>query len=228
MNATIGQAEVAVKMGGKSMTDNAAQGVATPAESVLTGAGIDRETVVALALKASETKRGGAVFKSAVLADKVRAQVRSRLGLDAKALVPVEVNKLIGEVCAVIATEFNAALAKRGFEQERASAVRNRIRGKAGEETLDQTVTVQHAKDYTWTEQICLAKGELDTVLDKLALWEQGMTPNRKPDTRLADVRERAREGFEARAAKLRAVIAHAEIELERIAGKARAEGLVK
>lgn len=226
MNATISQAEVAVQLGGKSMTDHAAAGVSLPAESSLTGAGIDRETVVAMALKASETKRGGAVFKAAVLVDKVRAQVRSRLGLGKSELVPVAVNTIICDVCAAIVVEFNAALAKRGFVAERASSERNRVRGKEGEETLDRVVTVTHAKGLTFAEQRNAARLELASIADKLDKHERGQTPNGKPDTRPDEKRAIALAGLLTRKERLEAVVANAERELARIAELAKANGL--
>lgn len=224
--SNIGQAEIAVKLGGANMTDNAASGIAAPVESILTGASVGRDMIVALALKASETKKGGASFKTSVLVDKVRHQVRSRLGLDAKQLVPADVNTVICEVCQAIVTEFNRNLAKRGFEAERASGERNRIKGKEGSEALDKVLTVTHSRPLTLREQITAAHAELNTIHDKLALLDQGMTPNRKPDTRLPEVRQKAKEGMEARAGKLAAVIANAEREIGRIAELARANGV--
>lgn len=224
--SNIGQAEVAVKMGGSNATDAAAIGASLPVESILTGAGVDRDLVVSLALKASETKRGGASFKTSVLVDKVRQQIRSRLGLDAKQLVPADVNAVICDVCQAIVREFNLNLAKRGFEAERASAVRNRIKGKEGSEALDKVLTVTHARPLTLREQITAAHAELATIHDKLALLDQGMTPNRKTDTRLPEVRQKAKESMEARAGKLSAVIANSEREIGRVAELARANGL--
>lgn len=210
---------------GANMSGQAGQGAATVVESILT-ASIDRELVVALALKASETKRGGATFKTAVLADKVRAQIRSRLGLGAKELVPSEVNAIIGEVCAAIVTEFNAALARRGFVQERASNERNRIKGKEGEESLDRVLSVTHCKGLTWAEQIRVARLELASIADKLDKHERGLTPNGKPDNRDAEKREAALLGLETRRGKLDAVIANCEREIGRIAELARANGV--
>lgn len=224
--SAISQAEVAVKMGGANMGASALTGIAAPVESVLTSVTVDRDMVVALALKASETKKGGASFKTAVLVDKVRHQVRSRLGLDAKQLVPADVNTVICEVCHAIVTEFNLALAKRGFVQERASGERNRVKGKEGEETLDRVLTVTHAKALTFAEQVNAAKLELASIADKLDKMDRGLNASGKPDTRLPEAIVTAREGLEIRRTKLDAVIANAKREIGRIAELARANGV--
>ena len=225
MSATISQAEVAEKLGGRQMTDNAAAGVSLPAESVLTGAGIDRELVASLALKHATTPKGGMKFKPKVLADKVRAEVRSRLGLDAKALVPAEVNAVICDVCARIVDIFNADLAKRGFSVERASAERSRVRGRDDEMRLDRIITVTHAKALTWKDQREQAKLDLGDmskvgneshpplygmamVIHKL---DKGQRPDGSRDTLTEEKRAERRARLIAQAERLQQVIANAK-----------------
>lgn len=210
----------------QTMNEQAAQGAAQVAESRLTGAEIDRETVIALALKASETKKGGAVFKASALKDKVRAQVRSRLGLERSQLVPAEVNALICDVCDAIVPAFNADLAKRGFVAERASGERLRVRGKEGEERIDRTITVLHAQDRTLAEQVADARMELARIADLLDKWERGLAPNGKPDNRDNETRDLAKARLLDRAALFERAKANAERELSRIAELARVNGI--
>lgn len=210
---------------GANMSANATAGVATPAESKST-APVDREAIVALAMKHAATKKGGMSFKTGVLKDKVRAEVRSRLGLDRGALVPADVNDVICDVCDAVVNEFNAMLARQGFTAERSSGERRRVKGGEGEESLDLVRTVTHAKPLTLAEQRQHAKLELAGLADKLDKWERGQLPNGNPDNRDAELRTKALNGMLARKARLEAVVSNAKRELSRIETLAKANGL--
>ena len=182
---TIGQAEVAEKLGGASATDNAGQGI------VSADGKVDVLAVRAILLKIAKTKAGGMAFSRTKLTEAVFAEVRSRMSLETDAVLPADVRfQLIGEVKR-IAASWGEHVASLGYVMHRASKEKAVL--VAGDNArVARHITATYQKELSLSEQIGDARlkiAAIETVIEKL---DADQTASGKP-LRLDDAKKAER-----------------------------------
>ncbi len=174
-NATIGQAEVVVKLGGANMSTQASSGIYTDAGEV------DTLKLRAIVLAHAKLKSGGFKFTQSALVDATRAKVRSLLALGATVRVPDDINAAIITEAKRCVASFNEDLASRGYVAIGASKERVVIAAVSGLKEVATRVTQTFQRSHTLREQVTLAGYEMMRLKREIAFHAERKDGAGKP-----------------------------------------------